>query len=196
MKKNWCIRSGVFIICLSLILLAGAVKAIAHDGTVGSETEPIVFYDITPDSYDHEDAAPWKGFFMLWTQNNTSDTWIGFNFTLSGTNVVFIDTDLWDSEHSSPNLCSDWAYDGDCDPRSSKGISDWDISSDQKSMNVYFVNDWSSTQIGWVRVYTDNTADSSGTFTVTATPIIPEPISSTLFVVGAMTLGFRRFRKK
>ncbi|UCH81270.1 MAG: PEP-CTERM sorting domain-containing protein [Nitrospiraceae bacterium] len=27
-------------------------------------------------------------------------------------------------------------------------------------------------------------------------PVVPEPISSTLFIVGGATLGFRRFRKK
>jgi hypothetical protein len=29
-----------------------------------------------------------------------------------------------------------------------------------------------------------------------ATAIVPEPISSTLFIVGGATFGFRRFRKK
>ena len=29
-----------------------------------------------------------------------------------------------------------------------------------------------------------------------APPVVPEPISSTLFIVGGATLGFRRFRKK
>ena len=185
-----------FVFCISVLLLGFAVTAQADDGTAGSEAEPIVFNDLTPYSSDHEDQDPWKGFFMLWTQNSTSNTWTGFNFTLAGTNGVFIDTDLWDSGHSSPNLCNDWAYDGDCDPRSSKEIDSWNISPDQKSMTVYFNNDWSPTQIGWVRVYTDNTADSSGAFTVTSTPIVPEPVSSSLFIIGAVTLGFRRFRKK
>jgi hypothetical protein len=31
---------------------------------------------------------------------------------------------------------------------------------------------------------------------VQSPPIIPEPVSSTLFIVGGATLGFRRFRKK
>ena len=35
------------------------------------------------------------------------------------------------------------------------------------------------------------------TFQVTLTPVVvPEPISSTLFIVGGATLGFRRFRKQ
>ena len=29
-----------------------------------------------------------------------------------------------------------------------------------------------------------------------APPVVPEPVSSTLFIVGGATLGFRRFRKK
>jgi hypothetical protein len=177
-----------FVLFLTVFILSIAVPAQAHDGTVGSETTPIVFNDLTPYAADHEDASPWKGFFMLWTQNSTSNTWIGFNFTLSGTNGVFINPDTYGD-------CS-WAYDGDCYPRSSKGINTYSISPDQTSMTVYFNNNWSPTQTGWIRVYTDNTADSSGTFTVTSTPIVPEPVSSTLFIVGGATLGFRRFRKK
>ena len=41
-------------------------------------------------------------------------------------------------------------------------------------------------------------ADADGTFdwSFASTAVVPEPISSTLFIVGGATLGFRRFWKK
>jgi len=42
-----------------------------------------------------------------------------------------------------------------------------------------------------------NGADADWNYVrVSQTPVVPEPISSTLFIVGGVTLGFRRFRKK
>ncbi len=41
-----------------------------------------------------------------------------------------------------------------------------------------------------------NYSETSTIAIVSQPPIVPEPISSTLFLVGAVTLGFRRLRKK
>lgn len=181
--------AGLFFVALSIVMLGVTVPVYAHDGTVASESSPYVFNDTTPYDVYHADATPYKGFFMLWTQNSTGTAWSGFNFSVSGSNAVFIDTSLYGD-------CS-WAYDGDCDPRSSKGVNSWNISGDQKSMSVSLSNTWNSGQTGWIRVYTDNTASPQGDFTVSVSPVlVPEPISSTLFIAGAATLGFRRFRNK
>jgi hypothetical protein len=177
--------------------MGGVVPAQAGDGTFG-DPSPIIFYDVTPQNFYHEDTAPWKGFFMIYSQNSTGTAWSGFNFTVSGSDAVFIDTDLWDTSHSSPNLCVDWAFDGDCDPHAATniGIDIWNISENQKSMSVTLSNNWDAGQTAWIRVYTDNTA-TQGNFTVSVAPVlVPEPISSALFIVGGATLGFRRFRKK
>lgn len=50
-----------------------------------------------------------------------------------------------------------------------------------------------------IRITTNisNSGDFAGVnYTISGTPVVPEPISSTLFIVGGATLGFRRFRKK
>ncbi|UCD35806.1 MAG: PEP-CTERM sorting domain-containing protein, partial [Nitrospiraceae bacterium] len=50
----------------------------------------------------------------------------------------------------------------------------------------------------WVAFWLDDGAGDHGMIDnihVTTT-VVPEPISSTLFLVGAATLGYRRFRKK
>jgi len=184
---------SVLVVILSIFMLGGAVPAQADDGSAGTEASPIEFFDVTPYGTYHEDADPFKGSFQIYAKNSTANTWIGFNFTLTGSNVVFIDNSLWDPYHPGDE-CSTWP-DGTCNPSSGKGISSYSISPDQKSMSVYFSTNWTPTQKSWVKVYTDNTA-SQGAFTISGAPIVPEPISSTLFLVGAATLGFRRFRKK
>jgi hypothetical protein len=54
-----------------------------------------------------------------------------------------------------------------------------------------------------INLYCDRMTDYGGTISYNGgqliagqTTVVPEPISSTLFVVGGATLGFRRFRKK
>ncbi|MEN8264658.1 MAG: hypothetical protein ABFR82_14490 [Nitrospirota bacterium] len=134
---------------------------------------------------------------MLWTQNNTGTAWSGVNFSISSAtnDAVFIDTVTWDTANPS-DLCSGWAFDGDCDPSSSSGVSDWTISTNGLSMSVTLENTWDDGQIGWIRVYTDNSTSSNGSFTISVSPtLVPEPISSTLFIVGAASLGARRFWK-
>jgi hypothetical protein len=44
--------------------------------------------------------------------------------------------------------------------------------------------------------YDANCISMGGTTSAWAAGIVPEPVSSALFIVGAATLGFRRFRKK
>jgi hypothetical protein len=175
-----------------LLVFGVPVSVFADNGTVGSDASPIDF-GLTSQGFYHVDAAPWKGFFMIYTKNTSASTWLGFNFGLSGSSGVFIDTSLYEAVNGIGS-CG-WALDGDCDPRSSKTVSSWIISPDQKSMSVLTTNSVAPGQTAWYRVYTDNTA-SQGNFTVTGAPIVPEPISSTLFLVGAATLGFRRFKKK
>jgi hypothetical protein len=191
----WKVMS-IFVVALGLFMMGTSVPVQAHDGTVGSDASPIEFFDVTPYNSLHQDAAPYKGFFMLWTKNSTSSAWTGFDFSLSGSNAVFIDTALYDAANPS-NPCSNWAFDGDCDPRSSRTISGWNISPNQKNMSVSISSLVNPGQTVWFRVYTDNTASPQGDFTVSASPVlVPEPISSTLFILGAATLGVRRFLKK
>jgi len=188
------LKKKIFIfLCILSFILIGISSAFAHDGTVGSAGSPIIF-DLTPQEFTHNDADPWKGFFMIYTTNNSTSTWTGFDFMLSGSDVVFIDDSLWDPSHPG-NECSTWAFDGSCDPVSSNSVSSWTISPNQKKMSVFTTTSVAPGETVWYRVYTDNTA-SMGDFKIKGSPIVPEPVSSTLFILGAATLAVRRFVKK
>jgi hypothetical protein len=196
-KRGRIYLAGLAILVFSFILFGGVNLAQAHDGTFGSSSSPEDINQV----FTHDDAAPYKGFFMLWTQNSTSTAWTGFNLSIDSatSDAVFIDTATWDAANPS-NPCSSWAYDSDCDPTSSFGISDssqWSITNGGLNMSVTLDSTWGAGQVGWLKVYTDNSSSENATFNITVNPIlVPEPVSSTLFLVGAATLGFRRFRKK
>ena len=183
-----------FIFCLSVFLLSIAVPAQADDASdsyTWTVDDPLA-YDISY-HYDADvDDSGFKGWFTLTAYNNTAYTWDDFHFELFdfgsyNSSVIFCD--------SSNENCVAGAQN---DPTANEGNITWNIYNNDKNMDIFF-SDFliAPTESVTLHVYTDNTQGSNDPFAVGYYPsVVPEPISSTLFVVGAATLGFRRFRKK
>lgn len=183
------IRKGilfsVFVLALSLLVLGGAVPAQADDGsavlTFGDYNQQTVYH------YDQDAGYGFKGWFDLTVTNNTSAAWGDFHFMLFNfgsydSSVIFIDSSG-----------------GGNDPQSTTNtIDSWTISPDKKSLDLfYYSNPVGIGQTANFKVWTDNTAGTNDPFAIGAYPsVVPEPVSSTLFIIGVATLGFRRLRKK
>jgi hypothetical protein len=119
--------------------------------------------------------------------NNSGITWGDFHFELGNitgfpaSQVVFCDS-------TNPS-CND--------PYTSIVGATYNITNTGKYLDFYFYgNPLYNGQTATFNVYTDNTANHQP-FSITAYPtVVPEPISSTLFILGGATLGLRRFWKK
>jgi hypothetical protein len=171
----------LMLFCLSLILLGTTVPAHADDASWSG-----TFDDNSQLSTQHEDAPEWKGWFDLTAYNNTSTTWGDFHFLLFdyggyNSNVVFVDLSGGGNDPTSTTTT----------------IDTWTISGNGKSLDVFFYGDpVAPGETLNLKVWTDNTSNQQN-FAVGFYPtVVPEPVSSTLFIIGGAALGFRRFRKK
>ncbi len=172
---------GVILIALALLTLGTVVPAQADDATWSG-----TFDDLNQLTTTHVDQDPWKGWFDLTAYNNTSSTWGDFHFMLFDipsqptSDVIFVD-----------------ASGGGNDPTSTTTtIDSWVISNGGKTLDVFYYGDpVAPTETLNIKVWTDNTSNMQDFGVAFYPTVVPEPVSSTLFVVGAATLGFRRFRK-
>lgn len=185
-KKGKLYLAGLVVLCFSFILLGGVNPAQADDGS-----DILTFGDFNQQNsyhYDQDiDGSGFKGWFDLTVTNNTNSAWGDYHFILFdfggyNSSVIFVDSSG-----------------GGNDPTStSNTIDSWTISDGGKSLDLFFYGD--PVGIGEtanLRVWTDNTAGTNDPFAIGSYPsVVPEPISSTLFIIGGATLGFRRFRKK
>lgn len=172
---------GVIILGIGLFVMGVTSPAVADDASWTGN-----FYDLNQQSTQHQDKDPWKGWFDLTATNNTSSTWGDFHFLLFDygsytSNVIFVDSSGGGNDPASTTTT----------------IDSWTIGSGGKTLDVFFYGDpvapGSTLNL---KVWTDNTSNQQN-FAVGFYPtVVPEPVSSTLFIVGAVTLGFRRFRKK
>jgi hypothetical protein len=175
------IFGGFFVFALGLFILGGTTTAQAHDG---SDTQ--TFDTLDPLTTNHYDQDPWKGWFNLTVTNNTNVAWGDFHFSLidipgqPSSNVVFCD--------SSTSGCND--------PISSQTMT-YAIGNGGKTLDLFFYGDPVSIgNLATFNVYTDNRSNQNP-FALSYYPtVVPEPVSSTLFILGGATLGLRRFWKK
>ncbi len=182
--KKSCFLS-LFVCAISILILGVAVPAQAD-----IEYIDLTFTDLNQQIVENYDNDPWKGYISLTVTNNSGVAWGDFHFSLFdfggySSQVTFVD-----------GTCS-WAKTGtDCNPTKTPGSLDsWNKST--KNMDLYYYsNPVYSGETVTFEVYTDNTANQQP-FGVGFTPsVVPEPVSSTLFIIGAATMGYRRFRKK
>jgi hypothetical protein len=186
LRKNLFIMLVAF---LSLILM-GTSTVFAHD-----EALTLTFTDMNQQTYDNYDQAPYKGNLTLTVNNNTNTTWTDFHFLLFDfypytSNVVFV-----------TGACS-WGPGGSCDPTKSPGALDsptgWNLSSSGKTLDLFFGSSpvYNGQSVTF-HVYTDNTSNQEpfalGFYPTNTVPVVPEPISSLLFVTGGTLLAGRRF---
>ena len=175
-------------------MLSIAVTAEAHNETITTS-----FTDFTAQEVENYDESPYKGYLTLSVTNNTDVAWGDFHFYLfdipgydygsyGGSDVFFVDGDCgWEKEGAS-----------NCDPTKDPGSLDsWTISNSGKNLDLfYYSNPVNSGQTVTFEVYRDNSANELP-FGVGFYPtVVPEPVSSMLFIAGGAALGFRRFRWK
>jgi hypothetical protein len=136
--------------------------------------------------YDQDVGNGFKGWFDLTVTNNTNTTWGDFHFQLFdfgiyNSSVIFVDSSTVGFDPLSTTTT----------------IDSWAISNGGKNLDVFFYGDpVSNSNTLNLKVWTDNTAGTNDPFAIGAYPsVVPEPVSSTLFLVGAATLGFRRLRR-
>ena len=72
--------------------------------------------------------------------------------------------------------------------------SSYDIAAGNSMSGFSFTTDYQAGDIGYNAYFDDHAGGITNTLGTTT--MVPEPVSTSLFIIGAATLGFRRFRKK
>ena len=187
--KKFCILLSIF----ALVLMGTSAFA---DNEIVDVTLDQFWSEVDPYTIYNEDKDPWKGYLTLNVVNNTGGYWTDFHFVLlnwgTPSQVFFVDGDCY------------WAKPGasNCNPTKSPGaVDNWSILNNGKAMTLEFgSNPVLNGQSVTFEVYTDNTMTKNnfaiGFYATNTVPVVPEPVSSTLFILGGATLGIRRFIKK
>jgi hypothetical protein len=127
------------------------------------------------------------GWTLINVDNTSKADWGDFHIRISA--IPGMEGSLYD--------VSNVGFDTDkFDPLSSQDIDSFAVSADKKELDFFFFKDpVDSGDNGW---WLANISNPDGALYQTSfyPTVVPEPVSSTLFIVGAATLGYRRFRKK
>ncbi|MEN8263650.1 MAG: hypothetical protein ABFR82_09330 [Nitrospirota bacterium] len=175
--------SSFFVLCLSVFILTIAVPAQADElwewswGSMGTQTGDY--------------STPTNGWVTLTVTNNTDFAWGDMRFEIWScpwmgcgdiTNVGFLEG-THDEMETPVTDRSPFTYNID------------NISVGATLDYFYYDNPiYSGGDTGMFKFKIDN--PDGVLYTLAVIPsIVPEPVSSTLFIVGGATLGFRRFRK-
>jgi hypothetical protein len=175
-------------LCLvALIALAIAGPAMAHDAYIGAPGSEIEFATWASQSFNHQDAAPFKGWAYVFVKNTSLNPWGDFHFRVfsyDGSDVSAVD--FRDASM------------GGMDPISTQIGTTWSIdnSGPQAIMSLYFYGDpVQPGEFAAFQVYTDNTT-TQGNFGLCIWPSpVPEP-SSLLALSGMFGLAGLVWRKR
>ncbi len=177
--KFFAIMGILFLAVAILPMNAYAINTYTYEG---SDFD----YFPLPDSYELGDKL--SGYFTVEDMllPNTSYDLLnnpvnGFTFYFHSGNVSISNTD-------------DYDYAGfDVTTNAESLISDYNIYL-RRSGPPYLIRTWSDGSLADDGLMAFASSSTGGSWTGPA--VVPEPVSSLLFVIGGATLGFRRFRKK
>lgn len=186
-------RSILVIALLGLIL--SVAPAFAHDGSIGSVDNPVVFSDFNVQEFVHPDEqAPWKGAAFVYVKNTTTQSWKDFHFQIWS----------WTGQDVSSVAFKDASMDG-VDPISSQSPITWAINNNATpgaTLDIYFGSDpIAPGEVATFQLYTDNTSGmvqfGLAMFPTTTGAPVPEPSSILALaasMVGMAGIAWRRYR--
>lgn len=177
----------IFGLLCSIVVMAGAVPAKAHDFYEGSDTNPFVIdsmsevftwnhidYDPTdPDSDPNSDT--WKGYFSLTVQNNSNVNWGDFHFRINDPDVLIV---------SATGSLPGGPITGETFNDANGARADFE----------FYATPLLIGEVANFSIYTDNTI-TGGLFTISAYPT-PVPVPAAAWLLGSGLLGLAGIRRK
>lgn len=182
--------SVAVILLAAFWLLSAGSPVFAHNGDIGSESDPIQIDVMTDaDIGSHTDAYDWKGWATIYLKNICGQDWGDFHFrvySLLGSSVYFPDLPAYQPElYTRTSLLDPWVPITDLTPQ-------W--STDHKTLDLTYYddpivhNEWAK-----FRVYTDNTSECLSLFFIAGHPTpVPEPATIALISLGGLALLKRK----
>ena len=169
---------AVWLLCLlaSIMMLAGAFPAMAHDASVGTNENPFLMDSMSAESWDHYDMEPFAGYFILTVQNDTGIDWGDFHFEINNPDVII------ESASSTLNFLAG---------------PDATINSDATGSRAdfkFYDAPLLAGQIATFSILTNNT-NSLDLFTISAYPT-PVPAPAALWLLGSGLFGLAGIRRK